>query len=191
MRIGALVKQIAQMVFRQEMAKVHTNLPAQVVSYDDAENVQPCLKRLRTNDPDSQFVQLPQIDDVPVKQFGSGKLLFSVAPKAGSYGALYICERDLTEWLLKGGIVDPRNTRKFDIGSGWFDPGLYPLVDDGDNGKIAGGINTDRIELRTRTGDTSIAVLEDETIEVNNASGTITIKSSGQVDINGNLTVDP
>ena len=197
-KIVDLVKQL----IREALADIHTQQPAQIVSYDPDKNtcsVQPCLNRLRTNDANSPFVQLPQIDDVPVKMQGSGKTFLSVAPQVGSYGALYISERSLSEWLVNGGIVDPRNTRKFKIDSGWFDPGLYPLAEDGDNGLISPAIKTDRIELRTRTGKTSVAVLHDETISVvsdgdiavSNSNGNYTLLANGQFDVNGNFTVDP
>jgi hypothetical protein len=58
-------------------------------------------------------------------------------------------------------------------------------VVDGDNGKIDGGIKTDRISLRTRTGDTEISVLHDETVMVQNTSGSVEITAAGDVKING------
>ncbi|WP_255317127.1 hypothetical protein [Candidatus Magnetobacterium casense] len=52
-------------------------------------------------------------------------------------------------------------------------------------------VKTDRIELRTRAGTAYMAVLDDGTIEIASPAGDITInKTTGQVSINGNLTVD-
>jgi hypothetical protein len=194
MAIGSKIVQLIRRIIEEKLANIYTQMPGQVVSYDDSKNtcsVQPCINRIRTNSASSDFIKLPQLDDVPVKQFGSGKVHLTVAPQAGSYGAICFSMRSIAEWFINGGIVDPTNSRKFDLSNCWFDPGLYPDASDGDNGKIDSGINTDRIELRTRTGDTSIAVLDDETIEIKNSSATITIPSSGIVDINGNFTVDP
>jgi hypothetical protein len=152
------------------LANVHTHMPAQVVSYNATENtcsVQPTIQRIRTSDPDKVLVNLPQLDDVPVKQFGSGKCLLSIAPQEGSYGLLHISERAISNWLLAGGVVGPLSTRKFDLSDAIFDPGVYPLVEDGDNGKLQTAVATDRIELRTRTRDAFVAVVDDDTVEIN------------------------
>jgi hypothetical protein len=206
--LNKLVKKIVRAILAEE---VHTHLPAQVVSYDGTTNtcsIQPCIMRMRSEDPNNMTtIELPQIDDVPVKQFGSGKLLFSVPPQVDSYGVFHVSERELEIWLTNGGIVSPGNSRKFNLSDGWFYPGAYPLVADGDNGLISPAINTDRIELRTRLGtsyiylkddgsielttlgDATVTLATDGTTTVENSSGSIEIASSGTVDINGNLEV--
>ena len=193
MNLQRSIEKIVKRIIGRFISDVHTHMPCQVVSYDAALNtvsLQPCIKRIRLDDPDNRTVNLPVIEDVPVQQFGSGKLLVSVAPQVGSYGLLHVSERSLNVWLSKGGIEAPDTIHKFDINDGFFMPGIYPLVTDGDNGKLQGSIVTDRVSLRTRTGDTEISVVDDETIQISNASGEITIDVAGQVSINGNLTVD-
>lgn len=152
------------------MADVHTHLPAEVVSYDAGTNlvsIQPCIDRMRIDDPNNtESVRLPQIDDVPVHHFGSGKCLLTVAPQPGSYGSYHVSERSLTKWINQGGIATPDNHRKFDISDGFFIPGIYPTIIDGNNGLVEEDISTDRIELRTRTGNTTVAVLDNENVEI-------------------------
>ncbi len=84
MSFARLIEKTARLVFRREIAAVHTSVIAQIVSFDTALNtcsVQPCIKRIRSEDPDNLgSVPLPQIDDVPVLQRGSGKLFLSVLP---------------------------------------------------------------------------------------------------------------
>jgi hypothetical protein len=197
--LNKFVKKIVRAILAEE---VHTHLPAQVVSYDGTTNtcsIQPCVMRMRSEDPNNlTTIELPQVDDVPVKQFGSGKLLFSVPPQVDSYGVFHVSERDLEVWLTKGGVVDPGSSRKFDLSDGWFDPGAYPLIADGDNGLISPAINTDRIEMRTRLGTSYVYVKDDGKIELTtlgdakvtlDTDGTMTVKnSSGSmvVDSNGN-----
>ncbi|NIS15866.1 MAG: hypothetical protein GWN96_06460 [candidate division Zixibacteria bacterium] len=111
-----------------------------------------------------------------MRQYGSGKCLLTIAPQAGSYGYYHVSQRALDSWLTKGGIVDPSSSRKFDISDGVFEPGLYPLIPDGDNGLIVPAINTDRIELRTRVGTCYVAVLDDETVEID---APVTVKVGG------------
>ncbi|MCP4539026.1 MAG: hypothetical protein GY832_17970 [Chloroflexi bacterium] len=182
-----IAKLIRRMIDRA-LADVHTHMPAQVISYDAATNlavVQPCLNRIRVKDPNNETtVQLPVIEDVPVKQFGSGKCLITIAPQADSYGVLHVSERSLEKWVTEGGIVNPGSTRKFDISDGFFDPGTYPTVDDGDNGLISPAIATDRIALRTRDNTAYVAVKTNGAVEIYTTTGQA-------VTINGNFTVDP
>jgi hypothetical protein len=179
-----LVRRVVKAVLSDE---VHTHLPAEVISYNAALNtcsVQPCINRIRTDDPDNlTTVKLPQLDDVPVKQFGSGKCLMSIAPQAGSYGVLHVSEREIETWMTQGGIVDPASTRKFDISDCFFDPGAYPLLPDGNNGLIVPPINTDRIEMRTRLGTSFVSVLDDGSVEIQAIAGTITMSVAGEIEL--------
>jgi hypothetical protein len=178
-----MIKEIIELcskLFRSQMAMVRTNIPAQVVSYDASENtcsVVPCIVQVRTDDPDNlEPVQLPQVDDVPVKLQGSGKLLLSVAPQIGSYGELRVFDRDISRWLNDGGITTAGSTRMHHFSDAVFSPGLYPLATDGDNGKLQSPISTDRISLRTRDGVAQVSVLDDNTIEIV-TTGNVTIQS--------------
>ncbi|MBV6340982.1 hypothetical protein HWQ67_05245 [Candidatus Magnetobacterium casensis] len=192
------VREVSMMITRRVweiLRGVHTHLPAKVVSYDGATNtvsIQPCLMSRRADDPDNWTgIELPVVEDVPVQLLGSGKCLLAVAPQAGSYGTYHVSERCLEQWITKGGIVDPGSNRAFDLSDGFFIPGVYPTKTDGDNGKLQASVKTDRIELRTRAGTAYMAVLDDGTIEIASPAGDITInKTTGQVSINGNLTVD-
>jgi hypothetical protein len=176
--IRDLERLIRRTVSRVLSEDLHTMMPVKVVSYDSDENkcsVQPCITRIRTNDPNNlTTIQLPVLDDVPVHQFGSGKCLFAVAPQVGSYGSVWVSERSLEKWLTDGGIGNPNSARKFDISDAVFYPGLYPFVTDGDNGKLQSAIATDRISMRTRTNDTSISVIDNDNVSVD---------TTGDVDI--------
>ena len=193
-------------------ADVHTHAVVVIDSYDAVENtcsVRPCVKRIRTTDPDNETtIKFGKLEDVPVNHRGSGKLLLGCAPQAGSYGILHVAERSTDVWLTKGGVEDPDSVRKFDINDGFLEYGAYPLVVDGDNGKLVVPIATDRISLRTRSGDTEVSVLDDESIQISNENVTVTIAAdetvtvenssgsfslspAGQFDANGKFTVDP
>lgn len=165
-------RDIAKMVRRMikaAFADVHTHLPAQVVSYNALTNtatIQPCINRFRTEDPDNETVTLPEIEDVPVQLVGSGKLFCHRAPQVGSYGVLHVSEREIETWMLKGGVVDPQSSRRFDISDGFFEPGIYPLMVDGNNGLIVPPLPTDRIGFRTRLGNSEISLLDDGSVEI-------------------------
>jgi hypothetical protein len=185
-----LAREIARLVtrkFSQLVADIHTHMPAQVVSYDNATNtceVRTCIKRLRTTDAANLgFIDLPVLTDVPVRQFGSGKCLISVAPQIDSYGFLHVSARSIATWLIDGGIVAPSSMRKFDLSDAVFEPGLYPLKADGDNGLIEVAINTDRIEMRTRAGTTAVSVLDDESVSVNTENSSIVIAADESITV--------
>jgi hypothetical protein len=184
-KIKILIRRIA----KAEASKVLTSTVGQVVEYDATRNaakIQLCVRRMRTEDPNNfTTVDLPILEDVPVQQFGSGKLLASVAPAEGSYGTVLFSDRDLEAWLATGGIVDPANMRRWDLSDAIFIPGLYPYVADGDNGQIEEAIKTDRISLRTRSGLTEISVLSDESVTVNVNEG----KAAASIDKDGAVAV--
>lgn len=183
----SLFRDIAKLIRRlisAELAEVHTHLPCQVISYDSATNtcsLQPCLMMMRADDPGGfGAVQLPVLEDVPVQQIGSGKVFLSVAPVKDSYGLLHVSERSIAEWSLKGGVIAPGTARRFDLADGFFVPSLGLNVPD-----LPVPVATDRIALRTKMGTTYIAVVNDETIEIANAFGEVTIGAAGTVDVKG------
>lgn len=177
MSLWSKLEDFVRGVLNIETARLRTNTVCQVVSYDATTNLvslQPCIMAVRTDDPDSPTKQLPQVNDIPVYQFFSGKVGCTVAPAAGSYGLYVVSDRKIDNWIAQGGVVPSGSRERFDLSNGFFLPGLFPDIVDGDNGKFAVPIETGKIELRTRdrTGYVSL-------------DGT-----TGQVDISGNFTVD-
>lgn len=170
MSLWSKLEDFVRGVLNIETARIRTNTVCQVVSYDGTTNLaslQPCIMAIRTDDPDSPTKQLSQINDIPVYQFGSGKVMCTHGPAAGSYGLYVVSDRKVENWIAQGGVVPPGGKERFDISNGFFLSGLFPDVVDGDNGKLAVPINTDRVELRTRTGTTYVSVLDTEVVEIN------------------------
>jgi hypothetical protein len=190
------IKLLASRIAKAEASRVRTCTVGQITEYDATRNavkIRLCVKSIRTEDPANMTtVEMPVLEDIPVQQFGSGQLLFSVPPAVDSYGTLFFSDRDLEAWLMAGGIVDPANMRKWDLSDAIFIPGLYPFVVDGDNGQIEEAIRTDRISMRTRSGLTEISVLSDEsiTVNVNDGDASVVIDKDGNVTITtaGNLS---
>lgn len=183
------IKLMARRIAAAEASRVRVATVGKIVEYDATRNavkVGLCVKSMRTEDPENMTtVEMPILEDVPVQQLGSGKLMLSVAPAVDSYGTVLFSDRDLEAWLSAGGIVDPANMRRWDLSDAVFIPGLYPYVIDGDNGQIEEAIKTDRVSLRTRSGLTEISVLSDEsvTVNVNDGNATVTIDANGNVSI--------
>lgn len=108
------------------LARVNTCMPAQVVKVDVAKgrcDVQPCLKRQNVK---GEIVQLPVIVDVPIATYRAGKAFVSLPVKVGDFVELRFSQRSLDEWKAKGGIVDPQDTRKFQMSDAIAYPGVYP-----------------------------------------------------------------
>lgn len=189
MSLVRFLKKLARSIARAEVQQVRTWDIGQVVEYDDTRNaakIRLCVKGIRTEDPENDTtIELPVLEDVPVLQKGSGKLLESCGPAPGSYGMVFYSHRDIEAWLANGGIVDPGNTRHWDLSDAVFIMGLYPFVVDGDNGQIEEPIKTDRISLRTRSGLTEVSVLDDESVSVNVNDGAATVT----IDVDGNISI--
>lgn len=185
MNLAKMYMRAVSALFEKRKKSIHTNIVCQVVSYDEALNtcsVQPVVRAMRADDVNNMVpYDLPQVDDVPVKQMGSGKLLLSVAPAVGSYGNLIVSECSIEAWINDGGIVNPTSARSHHFSDGIFDPGVYPNKVDGDNGKIESAIKTDRVSLRTRSGLTEISVLDDETIFIKSDSAVV-VEADMEVD---------
>jgi hypothetical protein len=183
------IKLLCRRIAKSEAARVRTCRVGQITEYDATRNavkIRLCVKSVRTEDPDNlTTVEFPVLEDIPVQQFGSGKLLLSIPPAVDSYGTLFFSDQDLEAWLTAGGIVDPANMRKWDLSDAIFMPGLYPFVVDGDNGQIEEAIQTDRLSMRTRSGLTEISVLSDESIAVNINDG----KARVVIDTDGNVII--
>lgn len=184
----SIIKRVAEAVFNALRPSIRTHVIGQVVSYDPEANtavIQPVLKIIRGTDVNNMTtLQSALLSDVPVRQYGSGKLWVTIAPAVGSYGFLHISDRAIDGWLSAGGIVEPTSTRTHDLSDAVFEPSLTPLIEDGDNGAFSVAVATDRVSLRTRSGDTQVSVLEDESIEIT-TTGTVTLDNGSTV-----LTLD-
>jgi len=186
--------------------RIRTMTIGQVVEYNSDNNtvkIRLCVRSMRSEDPANETtVELGILEDVTVKQRGSGKLVDTMPPAVDSYGEVRFAHGDIEAWLLAGGVVDPANLRKFDLSDAVFDPGVYPLVEDGDNGMLAEPVKIDRSSKRTRSGLTEISVLVDESIfiNINDGNASITIDKDGNVTIiaagdlsataDGDITID-
>ena len=196
MGLSREIVKIATSVFRKMIPSVRTHLTTVITAYDGATNkckAQPVTRLVRAEDPNNKTtVDLPELEDVPVFQFGSGKLLLSCAPQVGSYGVAHVSDRETETWRSNGGINDPVKLRTHNISDSFMQTGAYPFKADGDNGMIEEPIRTDRIELRTRSGITNVSVIDDETISITNENCTIIIDVDSNISVvsEGNLSVD-
>lgn len=133
---------------------VHTAFPAIVQAFDVATlraEIQPCLSRKYFDQ--AAATPLPAITDVPVLFPSSGNMSIVYPLDVGSYVLAVCSERALDMWLTSGGIVDPADSRKFEITDAIAIPGLFPLPSILVPPPVAGAI-----EIRNRAGTTMISI---------------------------------
>jgi hypothetical protein len=172
-------------IFNSLLFNVHTALPAEVTAFDAVTqtcSVQPVIKRLTTVSDSPEL--LPIIEDVPVVYPGGGDFFITFELAKGSYVLLICAERSIANWMTQGGQVDPESTRKFTLSDAIAIPGLLPLPK-----VLLPPVHSGGLVLRNKLGTTKITVSDTEII-LENALGTVTLKASGQLDVNGNFTVD-
>jgi hypothetical protein len=172
-------------IIESRLADLHTSMPGQIMSFDSATQtatIQPCLQRKYQGEDDA--VNLPSIEDVPVHFVGSGDYWITTPVEVDSFVWLVFSERAIDKWLDLGGVVDPAKSRKFDLSDCFAIAGVNP-----DSSKLS-GFDDSSITIRNRANDVLIKVGDSE-IKIETGGGYITINNStGQVDCNGNLTVD-
>lgn len=113
---------VIDLMIDAKLCEVHTSLPATVLSFDGKKaKIRIDLKRV---DQDDKEISIPPILDVPV-EFPSGKnasITFPIDP--GSTGKVTFMERSIDIWKGSGGLVNPRDPRKFNYSDAVFHPGL-------------------------------------------------------------------
>jgi hypothetical protein len=103
-------------IFDLLTGNLHTFLPGIIQSFDPLErtcSVQPSLKRLYSGD--EEPTNLPIQEDVPVQFPGSNGFYLEFRLSKGDEVACAISERSLEAWLELGGVVDPADSRRFDL----------------------------------------------------------------------------
>ena len=128
-------------IIETRLCELHTSMPGEVVSYDKSvqkANIKPLLKRSYK---DGRKVELPVINNVPVKWPRSGLAYMHFPLKEGEPVAVFFIERSIDTWKTSGGLADPESNRKHSLSDAFCVPGLYPFsnpaaVDDGDSIEI-------------------------------------------------------
>lgn len=167
--------------------KVHVCMPGiieEVTDNSDAPRatVQPGYMLVRDGEDEAR--KRSPIPDVPLifPRFGSYEVVSSV--DAGTEVLLVMSERSRDMWMQQGGSVDPVSNRMFSISDAFAILGTTSL------GKpLEASLPDDGIAMRKADGSVSVSINDDE-IAIANSNGVATLKSNGQLDVNGNFTVD-
>lgn len=117
--IGDIVKK----AIKNEIAKIHTSLPAEIVKINLNEktvNIQPLIK----SKIDGNFVNLPVISNVPIMFLRTKVALISVPINIGDTGTLFFSESSIKNWQLSGNIQNPEDGRKHHLTDCYFMPSI-------------------------------------------------------------------
>jgi len=121
------LEDVIKRIIKNELADVHTMMPAKIVTYDPAEckvDVEPVIKTLFS---DETVIDMPIIREVPVNwlRTSTASLTFPLAP--GDLGKLIFSEKSIDKWITSGALDVPSDPRRFDLSDAVFEPGLYPF----------------------------------------------------------------
>ncbi len=117
---------VIRMAIEQRLVNLNVSMPGVVESFDKATqtaSIQPALKRKYS---EGEVVNLPVLQKVPVV-FPRGSTWSVTGPIVpGDTGHIIFSQRSIDVWKKDGGVVDPKDPRKFHITDAIFYPGLGP-----------------------------------------------------------------
>lgn len=158
--------EILNLIIERAISKINTTLPAKIVKYDFTKqkaSVQPLINYVSQ---EGEEVELPIINNVPVKMPRSGGAIIKLPVNVGDYVELSFHQRSLEEWLRDGKQSTPDDPRTYDLTDATATIGLNPF------------------------SETSPAS-NNEDVEVIYAGSSIVIKKNGDINIKGgNINVE-
>jgi hypothetical protein len=171
-----------------QLIDVHVSLPGVVQSYNSATQtatIELQVRRALTDDNDQIiFEDLPVIQNVPVCFPRSSVYFVSFPIVPGDTGDVIFAETSIGQWRAVEGTAFPDDIGRHTLSGAKFYPGLSkdsaPLTDTLTEGIKVGVIGGAQMTIKT-----------DGTIKLENALGDAELKTTGQWNVNNNLTVDP
>lgn len=137
-------------LFDQQSLHLRTMMIAECVSFDGDKNCVTVQPLLQTNI-DGQVSNIPPIAGVPVGFYQAGGFAVTHKPEKGDVCMLLISDRNISQWKLTGGIIDPKSPQHHNMNDAvaYFGLSAFPDAIDG----IKGGI-----DIRSKDGSNSLNV---------------------------------
>lgn len=114
---------------RSGLGEVHTNMPGRIVSYDADKqlcDVQPLVQQqVLQEDGTTASVSYPVLKNVPVIFPGANGFRITLPIVKDDEVSLCFTECSLEVWKANGGIVNPKDARRFHISDATATPGLH------------------------------------------------------------------
>jgi len=176
-------------VLRGHQAQIWTAIPCQIQAYNASANtvkVQPVIQgEIRKPSGQTQFVNLPYFDDVPVFYPSGGGFSLSFPLKEGDECLVVFSCRNIDLWWKNGGIQKPNNSRMHDIADG------FAIVGFRSQAKKLSQPSTNSAQLRSDDGKTYLELAANGVCNIVSA-GKCSITAQGDVEVNskGSTTVN-
>lgn len=153
---------------------VHTCLPGIVEKYNKAKNTVDVIPALKRKYETGEVVQQPMILNVPVQFPRGGNFSMTFPIKKGDSVVLVFSERSLDVWKKNGGIVDPKDPRKFNITDAFAIPGGYP------ESNPVGDASDESLRVKNKN---TLIELTEEVVRIKNGTGLIEIGTGAKFKI--------
>lgn len=172
------------------LANTWTALPGIVQSFNVTAGtvvVQPSTKsRVRQRNGSFQFVNLPQLFDVPVLFPRGGPFLITFPIQNGDECLVVFSSRSIDGWWQQGGVQLPTEIRLHDLADGFAIVGPYSKPN------VPISINTSSVELRTTDRSAYIQLTSDGKVNIVAPGGihvTGAVTATGEITASGTHTV--
>ena len=163
---------------RDYMKDVFTCIPGHVLAFNPAEQLAQVQIGIQKVLQSGEIKIAPPIIDVPVLFIGD-QYAMETAIRPKCEGLVFFSQRCVDGWLNTGGVAANPIGRFFDMSDAFFVPGFRPIP------KALKNFSNNGLKLRNAAASQRIWLKEDNSIELTNGNGTITVKPSGDVVING------
>jgi hypothetical protein len=147
-------------------------LPAIVVSYDEATNRAVIRPLVMVGTTDGSKKARATVSNIQVFRFGGGGFFMRQPLKAGDFGWLKACDRDISLVLQRGGQQDWPNTKRR---HNFSDAMFYP---DTIKGWVVAGADADAMTLQSLDGNSVVSIAQDA-IELRVGSQVLRLDASG------------
>lgn len=102
--------------------KLHTQLPARVVSFNAADQTVSIELLITQMDYEGNALSLPPLVDVPVAMLSYGAFSITATPTPGDEGLAHFAERCIDGWFESGRASVPLDIRFHDLSDAFFMP---------------------------------------------------------------------
>lgn len=165
---------------------VWTSMPGIIVSHEADKNtvtVQPALKLKHAKaDGTSEWVQIPELADVPLQYPGGGGATWTFPLKKGDEVLLNFSARNIDKWHQQGGVQEQNVPfRMHDMSDGFAVPGFRSQP------RKLSNVHTTKAQLRTDDGNTLIEFDPENNGNIRVRSTTNPILFEGDLHVTGEI----
>lgn len=145
---------------QETLKEVYTSIPAKVLNFNPEKQTVEVKILIQSKTFDNKDVDLPEIVNVPVFQFGDQNFFIETQIEIGTEGSLFFAHRDFNKWTETGDVAPQEVVRVQDINDCYFIAGVRSkpnLIQDHLN---------DGIRIRDKADETFLHLKKDKSIQM-------------------------